>query len=279
MIKKICIVGIALSIFALLVLNIYIIPTGYTGVRIKLGQIQEEPVLSGKIYVTIPFCENIVRINNKQQTMEIKDKIWGETSDKTPVYASDIHITYRIVPEFSTWLYANIDNLSKDLISDSLVSSAIKSSMVLLKPEDITNRNYIEPEVEKTLFQYICDKYGAGVIEINKIVIGDMDFEEAYNNAIQARSIATQEKERVRIENETKLSQAETEKKVVVLQAEAEAQKIKIEAQAKSEANTLLKNSITDNLVALRTVETWDGKLPSVIGESGNIFNLGDILR
>lgn len=279
MTKKIILIAILMSVIILCVLNIYIIPTGYTGVKIKLGQIQSEPVKSGKINFTIPFCENIVRINNKQQTMEIKDKIWGETADKTPVYASDIHITYRIVPEYSTWLYANVDNLSKDLISNQLVASAIKSTMVLLKPEDVTNRNYIEPEVEKNLFKYICDKYGFGVIEINKVIIGDMDFEEEYNNAIQARSIATQEQTRIQIENETKINKAEAEKRVIVLQAEAEAEKIKIEAEAEAEANTMLKNSITNDLVILKAVESWDGKLPSVLGETGNIFSLGDIIR
>lgn len=35
----------------------------------------------------------------------IEARVWGEASDKTPVYASDVIVTYQVLPEKSAWIY------------------------------------------------------------------------------------------------------------------------------------------------------------------------------
>lgn len=53
----------------------------------------------------------------------IEAQIWGEASDKTPVYAADVIVTYQVLPEKSAWLYANVSDI-KNLLGDELVASA-----------------------------------------------------------------------------------------------------------------------------------------------------------
>lgn len=251
---------------AVVVSNVTIIPTGYTGVRVKFGQIQEQPVPSGRITVTLPIVERVYAVNNKQQDLRISNQVWGETNDKTPVYASDLTVTYQIAANRSTWIYANVTDYVNGLVSEPLVASAVKSAMVELSPGDVTNRARIEPLIQEKLTEALTAKYGANTVYINKVVIGNMDFEGAYNDAIQAKSIAAQEQARAAIENDTAIARAEADKKVALLKAEAEAEQLRIAAQAQAEANRLIQESLTQELIELKKVEAWDGKLPTVMG-------------
>lgn len=72
----------------LLFQSVTIVPTGYTGVKTSFGQIQEATIQSGKLNFTIPFVQSIHTVSNKQQDKHIEAQIWGEASDKTPVYGS-----------------------------------------------------------------------------------------------------------------------------------------------------------------------------------------------
>lgn len=267
--------GILVFLIVLVLLTcVHIIPTGYTGVKTTFGQIQEEPVQSGRLIFTAPFVESIRKVNNKQQDYKVTDQIWGETNDKTPVYARDVIVTYQIAADRSAWINANVSDYTKNLITDSLVSSAVKAAMVELSPGDVTNRAKIEPLVQEKLTQSLADKYGPDTIYVNKVIVSDMDFEAAYNEAIQARSIAAQEQARAEIQNQTAIAKAEAEKAVAVLKAEADAEQVRIAAEAQAEANRLLQESLTDDLIELKKIEAWDGKLPAVYGGS-SLLDIG----
>ena len=80
-----------------------IIPTGYTGVRVILGQVQDRASNNGLCW-KIPFVENIKLVNNKQQDIEFGNKIWGETSDRTVISYSGVTVTYSISGEKSSWI-------------------------------------------------------------------------------------------------------------------------------------------------------------------------------
>ena len=264
--KKVAGFAVLLIVVAGVVLsNITIIPTGYTGVRVKFGQVQQEPVRSGRVIVTLPVVEHVYTVNNKQQDYRIGNQIWGETDDKTPVYAADVTITYQIAPERSSWIYANVSNYTSALVSEPLVASAVKSAMVELSPGDVTNRARIEPLIQEKLTETLAEKYDAGTVVINKVVVGNMDFEPAYNEAIQAKSIAAQAQARASIENQT-----------AIAKAEADAEKVRIAAQAQAEANRLIQQSLTQELIEMKKVEAWDGKLPTVMG-SDTLLGLGSL--
>lgn len=251
-----------------------IVPTGYTGVRTTFGQISEQTVNKGFNF-KLPFVQNIKLVNNKQQDVRVNTEVWGETSEKTPVFASDIIITYQVNGSRSAWLFANVND-PDNFIEQSLVASAIKSSMVEMSVKDVTNRSKIEPSVKETLQASLNEKYGEDTISIFKVVINNMDFEASYNNAIAAKSIAQQTYEKQQIENETATAKAEADKKVSITNAEAKAQATLIEAQAEADANKLLVESLTDVVLRSKFYEKWDGKLPTVMGENTVITDVGE---
>ena len=279
--KNLIVLVLCILFLFTIVFNLHIIPTGYTGVRVKFGQIQEQPEQSGRLIITMPFADRIHKVNNKQQDFTAKNQIWGETDDKTPVYAKDVTVTYQIAADRSAWIYANVTDYTKNLINENLVASAVKSAMVELGPGAVTNRAKIEPLVQEKLNDSLAGKYGPDTVYICKVTIGDMDFEPAYNQAIQAKSIAAQNQAKAEIENQTAIARAEAEKHIAVRNAEADAEKkriaaeaeadqVRIIAEAQADANRKLQESLTDDLIEMKKVEAWDGKLPQVMGSGAD---------
>ena len=250
-----------------------IVPTGYTGVRTTFGQISEQTVPEGFNF-RIPFIQNIKLVNNKRSDVVIYDQIWGETTERTPVYAENVVITYQISKDHSAWLYANVRDVDEGLVSASLTSSALKSAMVELSASDVTIRSKIEPLAKEKLQESLDEKYGEDAIAIYKVVINNMDFEQAYNDAIQAKSIAQQQYEAQQVENKTAIEKAEADKKVAVTKAEAEAEALLIKAEAEANANKLLSESLSDEILESKFYETWNGELPQVMGDDAVITDI-----
>lgn len=249
-----------------------IIPTGYTGIRITFGQIDNRTVQNGFNW-KIPFVQSINQVNNKQQDISYTGQVWSETAERTVLYYEGITVTYTINPEKSAWIYANVSDYKKNLISDNLVASAIKSSSKELNSTDATNRGIIEPIAQEKIQEALDQKYGSDVVFINKVVIANTDFEESYNQAIADKQTAQLAYEKQQIENKRQIEAAEADAQVKTTQAKAEADAAVIKAQGEADANKLLNDSITDKILRQQYYEKWNGQLPNVItGDSSDII-------
>lgn len=248
-----------------------VIPSGYTGVVTTFGQIQEKPMPNGFNW-KIPFVQEVLQVNNKQQDIYIEGQIWSEASDQTVVYLEGVTVTYQIMPERSAWIYANVSDYTNNLVSRTLVDSAMKMAAKSLASEDVTNRSLIEPAARQTLQEALDEKYGAGTVNVIKVVISNMDFEERYNAAIEARQLARMEQERQEIENATNLAKAQAEADAARVEAQGKADAETILAQAKADANEILAASITERTQMQDIINSWNGILPSTLltdGENG----------
>lgn len=256
------------TIFIMIFIQTFtIIPTGYSGVRTIFGQVKDTPAHTGFNW-KIPFVEGIETICTKQKDQKIEDKIWSETKARTTIWYQNITVTYQINSNRTSWIYANVANYENDLLKGDIVSSAIKASSKELDDVDATNRGKIEPLVEQNLQKSMDDKYGEGTISINKITIVDAEFDESYNKAIADKQQAILEQEKQQTENQTKIDKAK---------AEAEAKRIA--AQGTKDANDLLEKSLTDQVLMDKLLDKWDGKLPTVTGENGAMFDLSSLLK
>ena len=232
-----------------------IIPTGYTGVRKTLGQINPVAAQSG-LNFKIPFIESISKVNNKQQDLKFKGDIWGEASDKTVVFATDVIVTYQINPSKSAYIYANVSDYKDNLIPQTLVNSAVKSAMNQLSSDTVTHRSKIEPLAKQTLEKAIIEKYGADAVIVLKVTIDNMEFEDSYNQAIADKQIARQNAEKQAIENQKAVDLAKANQEKASIEAEtrkitaqAEADAMLISAEAEAEAYKIKSVEITDKLL------------------------------
>lgn len=278
------ILGAAIALFGM---SFVIIPSGYTGVKTTFGQIAEETLPNGFNWKT-PFIESIEIVNNKQQDAGFaqKDsKIWGETSEKVPVYMADVTVTYQIDNEKSAWIYANVSDYKSQLISDAMVASALKNAAVQFTAEQVTVRSNIEPAAQKELQESLDNKYGQNVVHILKVVINNMDFEDSYNEAINQKNLAAKQAEAQAIQNQIEIDKAtkdaETQRIAAEAQATAETAKaqgeadaIRIKAEAEAEANRKLSESLTDNVLRNKLYDKWNGELPKVSNDSASLVSI-----
>lgn len=258
--------------------SLVIIPTGYTGVKSTFGQIDETTIQNGANW-KIPFIQKIEKVNNKQQDIVFDGQIWSETSERTALYYDGITVTYQINPEMSAWIYANVSNYKENLVTQTLVASAIKTSSKSLTSTDATNRGIVEPISMQNIQKALNEKYGEDVVIINKVVIANTDFEDSYNQAIAEKQTAQLAYEQQQIENQKKIEAAEADAKVKTTQAQGEADAAVIKAQGEADANKLLNDSLTDKILQQMYLEKWDGALPKVSLSDGadTIVDIGEL--
>lgn len=72
--------------------------------------------------------------------------------------------------------------------------------------------------------------------------------------------------------SEMKLTTQENENKRILSEAQAKAQAIILEAEAKAEANRLLAESLTEEILSKMYYDAWDGKLPTYVGNGGDLL-------
>ena len=265
--EKLIAIGVAaVLIVVLLFSSVTFIPTGYTGVKVALGQISETPVMSGPAF-KIPFIQSIKKVNNKLQDTTIKDKIWAETKERTAVYFEGVTVSFQITPEMSAWLYANVAD-HDNLINLGLVSSAVKTVAKQSPVVDVTDRAKVEPEIAIALQHSVNGKYGEGVLIITKVVVADIDYEEDYQAAVAAKQKAQLQYEKQQIENQKAIEKAEADAKAKIKKAEGEAEAKRIAAEAEAEANKKIAQSLNDKVLSNKFYEKWDGVLPKVTGDA-----------
>jgi regulator of protease activity HflC (stomatin/prohibitin superfamily) len=126
----------------------------------------------------------------------------------------------------------------------------------------IANRGAITPEITEAAKIAVADKYP---IEITTVAISNIDFSDAFEQAVEEKMIAEQNKLKADYENEKKIATAEAEAKVKVATAKANAEAKKIEAEGEAEANKLLKQSLTPEVLRKQYLDKWDGKLPTTM--------------
>lgn len=287
------IIGVLLS-FMLFIwgFSIVIVPSGYVGIKTSYGQISGEVLPSGQ-YFSLPIIYHVDKINCKQQDGKYEDRIWGESSEKTPVYAENIRISFQINSEKAAWIWSNVEEWDYRLLKGSIISTAIKRAAVELPNDQVTNRSYIGPLTLKYLQEEIDKYYKEPILTINSVNIGNMDFKDEYNAALEKRDLAKLEAENAKYVNEKKLADAETETKEAKIKSDAEiarkkqeteaaAERKRIAAEAEAESNKKIAESLTPELIELKRIDVemkqaeslgkWN---PSVIG--GNTIPIFDI--
>ena len=273
------VIGIVVAILAIVVLanSVKIIPTGYTGVRTTFGQVSKNVVQSG-LNFKIPFVQSISLVNNKQQDVTFDNVISSETSERNEVFFTGITVTYQINAEKSSWIYANVSNYKNNLVSESLVASALKTASKTLTPTDVTSRTILEPLVKDNIQESLNEKYGSEVVKINKVVINNATFDDEYNDKIAQKQQAQMAYETQQIENKTSVEKAEADAKVKLTEAQADADAKRIQANAEAEANKVIQESLTDEVLKDKMIDKWNGELPKVSGENDMMLDVSGIM-
>ena len=179
------------------------------------------------------------------EPFDIQDK-------KGTIFKTDPTIEYYIERENAKIVFLRYRKTTEELEQSVIlteVKNAYKDIAGLYETDSlINNRPAFEKEVE-TLLKERLSQRGFTFSNIQSSVKPN----DVLQAAIDAKNTAVQNA--LKVENEKKAAIAEAEKVVAA-------------AKGKADANRILQESITPELIQLKAVEKWDGKLP--LSTSGN---------
>lgn len=253
---KFSIVLIVLLVIAAVVVitsAVAIVPAGCSGVVLTFGKASDNVMAEG-LNFKVPFMQEVVIISNKIQKQEVEA---AAVSKDLQTVSSNIAVNYRVLGSSSASIYKNIGRDYETIILLPAVQESMKSVSAKYTAEElITLRAQVGEEIKNTLVEKV-EEYG---IHVEKFNIVNFDFSAEFNDAIEAKQVAEQN-----------LIKTKTEQEQALVIAEAEAEVIRKKAQAQADANKLLSESLTPEVVEYEKIQKWDGKLPYATGTNAFI--------
>lgn len=254
------------------------VETGCTGVRVYLGSVQETSFDAG-FHFKMPFVEKVVEVNNKVQKVEVDA---ASTSKDLQSVNSTLAINYHLAKESSIEMYKNVGLTYADTILQPAIQEATKSVMAQYRAEElIQRRGEVSIAIQEAITEKVSD-YGIIIDEFN---ITNFGFSQAFDDAIEQKLVAEQNKIKAATENEQRVAAAEADAKEAearaqgeanakIIAAEADAQATLTKAEAQAEANKKLEESLTPEVLEQKKIDKWNGQYPTVItsGEGSDLI-------
>ena len=237
------------------------VPTGHTGVVTLFGKVENYTLDSG-IHFKNPFAR-VIKMDNRIQKESVELSCFSSDIQEVEVVFT---LNYQISKEYAMNIYKTIGKNYFDTAVSPIITESVKTVAARYTAEDLINkRNELAMAIETDM----KEKLLIFNIELVSTSIEDMDFTDAFTDAVEAKQVAAQNKLRAETEAAQRVVEAEAEAQIRRVTAEAEAYEILQRAEAEAQANQKLAESITDRLIEYRYYEVWDGKLPQmVMGES-----------
>ena len=237
------------------------VPTGHTGVVTLFGKVENYTLDSG-IHFKNPFAR-VIKMDNRIQKESVELSCFSSDIQEVEVVFT---LNYQISKEYAMNIYKTIGKNYFDTAVSPIITESVKTVAARYTAEDLINKRN---ELAMTIETDMKEKLLAFNIELVSTSIEDMDFTDAFTNAVEEKQVAAQNKLKAETEAAQKVVEAEAEAQIRRVTAEAEAYEILQRAEAEAQANQKLAESITDRLIEYRYYEVWDGKLPQmVMGES-----------
>lgn len=241
------------------------VESGNVGVVDFFGDVKDTPLKPG-FHVTRYF-EHVHPISVR--TEKASYIVEAFSSDIQQVTMA-VTINYNVSEESAGVLYKRIGMRYQDTLLSPKVQENSKVVVSGYTAEAlIEHRSELGKKITD-LMRGDIDPYGINVTDVS---IENLDFTDAFEAAVEAKQVATQEKQRAKTQQEqaTMEAQQEAERKKIAAEAEANVKKINADAEAysiqakadaESEANKKISESLTDKLVDYTQAKKWNGELP-----------------
>ena len=275
---------VAVFILLILVLSCFTsVPAGFTGVPVTFGKVADYTMDSG-FHFKAPWT-NVIKMDNRIQKHTISMSAFSKDIQETAVTYT---INYQISKNDAMTIYRTIGKEYFDTVIAPNISEAVKTATAHYTAEGlINNRDKLATEIEEIL-KTLLEQYNILVVGT---AIEDLDFTDAFTNAVEAKQVAAQnklkattEQEQATMEEEAKAKRAiitanaEAEQAIIAANADLEVVKIQAEAslyagQREAEMNQRIAEALSPELINYYWIKQWNGELPStMLGENTSIM-------
>lgn len=254
---------------------------GKVAVVTRFGKAQDETLEAG--FHVKPFFNTLHPMSIQTQTMQTT--LSAFSSDIQQVNTT-VTLNYNIDKTNAVTLYREVGSGYEKTLMAPRVQEDVKIVFSRYTAENLVQkRDLLSTEILELLQEYLAP-YG---INVTAVAIEDIDFTDAFTNAVEAKQVATQEKLTAQTQQErlTMEAEAQAERETIAAQAkaerdriaaEAEAYAIKTKAEAEAEANAKVAASLSDALIDYVRAQAWDGKLPTITGDTPAIVDMNDFM-
>lgn len=244
---------VALIVIVMIPLSIVRVPAGHTGVVTTFGRVENVTLDSG-MHIKAPW-QSVIKMDNRIQKQTVNLSAFSkDIQEVNMVYT----VNYQISKKDASTIYSTIGKEYYETVIAPSVMEAVKTVAAKYTAEElITDRPKLAVGIEEELSKALA-KHN---VELVSTSIEDIDFTDAFTDAVEAKQVAQQNKLRAETEAETK-----------IIQANAEAEVQKIQADAEAYVNTTTSESLTPAILEKMYYEKWNGILPEIVTGNSNLL-------
>lgn len=247
------------------------VPSGHTGVVVTMGKVSDR-ILPEGLHFKLPW-QNVIKVDNRAQKASLSTQAFSSDIQQVDV---NVSVNYSVDPARSQYLYQNVGTQYYNTVMLPRIMENVKSIFSKYSADNlVVNRETLAPQIME-LLEPEMTRYG---IQVLNVAIEDVDFTDAFTEAVEAKQVAEQTKLKSEIEQDEKLMVEQKTAERVVIAAEADASVVKINAdaaaytqrvraEAEAEANKLIAQSVTPELIEYVKANGWDGMLPKLFAGS-----------
>ena len=248
------------------------VQTGYTGIVTTFGKVEDITLEAGFHFKT-PF-QKIITMDNREQKDSFTTEAFSSDIQQVNIIGS---INYAINKSTAMNLFKEVGTDYFNKLVYPRMLEITKGVFSKYTAENlVANRQRLSEAIREGLHSEL-DQYGINVISVS---IENLDFTDAFTDAVEAKQVAAQKKLQAEIEQgqmtmesqqqaERKRINAEAEANVARINADADAYALQVRSEAEAEANKKIAESLTENLIRFNEIKAWDGKLPTYMAGEG----------
>ena len=277
MIRKIIFGAIIFVVIIVVIMMAFrTVNTGTVGLLTTFGQVQDKTLGPG-MHLVNPISDNIIPMSI--QIQKEQQKASAASSDLQDV-ASTVVVNYHIDQNSAVEIFRTIGLAFPDKIIDPKISEIVKSVSAKYKASQlITEREKVRSQIQ-TLLSDSLKPYN---LLVDGVAITNFEFSPQFTKTIEQTVVAQQELitqqnqlAKVKVDAQQRVAIANATKTANILQAEGTANATVINANGEAQAIELVNNQIKNSphYVDYFKIKTWNGKLPVVASNGGNIITL-----
>lgn len=256
--KKFVLAGFFAVVCAIvLVMCIERVSPGNVGVVYSPAGVEEETLPQGWHFIS-PF-KSVKQFPISQQQLVLSNNPGDYNEKEHPDWSIDapanggmvkinMTVNYNFMPDRVVDVYKQFNGMNGEAIVESRVQNSIIAYVKEVTPHfsvmDIYSdkKSEVNAEITSYLNERLSEEYG---ISVSSALVIDVQLDQTLQQKVQAKEQAKQDAEIAELEKQTAQAQAETDKVI----AESEAAVKVIEAQAEADANRIISQSITQELI------------------------------
>lgn len=177
------------------------VAAGNVGVVTRLGAVNR--VANPGVVLKLPLIEGVRRMETRTQIEQVDAS--SASKDLQEVKAT-VALNFRLNGEKAVEVYQNIGVEYKERVIAPAMQEAFKATTAKFTASELISQREV---VKAQAFEEIKDRLDKYNIVVDDFNIINFNFSEEFNQAIEAKTVAQQNKERAVIEAETALTQAQ----------------------------------------------------------------------